>query len=599
MEHNEHVLAPYNQILGTASINVPAYSNTDDGVFHIGRHYMHGIFLGVKWQCVEYARRWLLLRKSCIFKNIRFAADIWESLTYVERVTDGKHFPLKPHPNGSPTLPKIDTFLIYAISTEQPVGHIAVICDVGPNYIRIAEQNNKFHYWNGEYAREIPMIQKDGLYYLEDEDIIYGWMEIEDDNNELKPLDESVINTIHPQYRERLPIGKLERCIIPQKNDSIKSSWLNEDDKAEKYFIEHFSEDFKRANNFSNNLLYYKMNIDFMFTISEASNELHQMFLKATNHVIHNDELLKRFGIPEIFWNRIRHSWNNDQHLTMTGRLDLGFDRNQVKVLEYNADTASTLFECVVIQKKWAEAVELPSNFTSGRRLHSILVGNWKNMKITTRIHLLIDDNKDDMLTALYMQNVLKEANIESKLYIGTDQLFWKDGFIIDNDDERVQFVWKLWKWDSIIHDDHFIEQSDKEKYRNGEHPRIIDILLHDDIKVIEPLWKVITSSKALLPVLWEMYPNHPNLLRSEWNLTDELKEISFVKKLISHRPGDDDSIYQEVWPSENSNEYHPVIGSWIIRENFGGFVVREDQNLINNKNSSVVPCCIVWEEEK
>jgi trypanothione synthetase/amidase len=174
MALNALVFAPFNQILGTASTNVPAYSNTDDERFSIERHYMHGIYMGIKWQCVEYARRWLLLRKSCTFKNVRHAADIWTEITYVERVSDGEHFPLKAHPNGSPTLPKIDSFLIYSRCTEQPVGHIAVICEVGPNYIGIAEQNNKFHYWDGEYARQIPMIYKDGLYYIEDEDPIYG-----------------------------------------------------------------------------------------------------------------------------------------------------------------------------------------------------------------------------------------------------------------------------------------------------------------------------------------------------------------------------------------------------------------------------------------
>ncbi|UJR16808.1 hypothetical protein I4U23_003707 [Adineta vaga] len=616
METNELVRAPFNQILGTAFANVPAYSNTDDGVFHIERHYMHGIFLGVKWQCVEYARRWLLLKKSCVFKSVRFAADIWTQLTYVERITDGKQFPLKPYPNGSPTKPKIDSFLIYSISEEQPVGHIAVICDVGPNYIRIAEQNNKFHYWNGEYAREILMIEKDGLYYLEDEDPMHGWMEIEDDKNELKPLDESVINMIHPQYKQRLPIGKFERRVSPEKTTDIKDSWLDENNSAEKFYIEHFRKHFEQINHSSNHLLYYKINVDFLLTIAETSNELHRMFLEATNRVIQDDDLLTRFGIPKIFWNRIRHSWNHEQNQCMTGRFDLGFDGHQVKVYEYNADTATTLFEGAILQKKWAESVKLPSNFTSSRRLHQILVNNWKHMEITNRVHLLIDDSKDEMLTALYMQNVLKEANIESKLYVGTNQFYWKDETIIDDDGETVEFVWKLWMWDSVLHNEYSTEHS------NGQHPQIGDILLHKQIKIIEPLWKVITNNKALLAVLWQTYPNHPNLLRTEWKLTDELKQLSFVKKPIVGRCSHNitiydakndesiiaetkgnfssyDNIYQEFFLATNYNGHHPVISSWVIREKFGGFVVREDENLITNNHSSVVPCCIVWEEEK
>jgi trypanothione synthetase/amidase len=626
MAVDELVLAPFNHILGTASTNVPAYSNTDDENFIFERHYMHGIFMGIKWQCVEYARRWLLLRKGCVFKNIRHAADIWTNMTHVERVTDGQHFSLKAHPNGSPTLPKPDSFLIYSRSEEQPVGHVAVICDVGPDYVRIAEQNNKFHFWVGEYARQLPVIYKDGLYYIEDEDQMYGWMEIEDDN-QLKPLDELGIDNIHPQYQQPPAAGKLERRTIPGKYDGTKGSWLNKDDPAEKFFMDHYGEDLQQVNNWSENLPYYKINPDFLLNTNAVSNELHQMFLEATNRVINDDELLTRFGIPDVFWNRIRQSWVNDQNRTMIGRFDLAFDGKQIKVFEYNADSASTLFECAILQKKWAEAVSLPSTFTSARRLHGALVKNWKNMKITTLVHLLIDNNDDEMLTALYIQNVMKEAGIESKLYVGTDKLYWKDDTIVDNDGETVKLVWKLWMWDTIFQDyidaakERGSDNDNSTKHLNGQHPRISDILLNDQIKVIEPLWKVITSNRALLPVLWLMYPNHPYLLRSEWNLTDELKHTSFVKKPIVGRcghnvtlygPGGDsvlaattgnfsnrDSIYQELFPLRNYDGYHAIIGSWIIRTSCAGFCAREDQSLIISNNSPLTPCCIIWEEEK
>jgi glutathionylspermidine amidase/synthetase len=117
------------------------------------------------------------------------------------------------------------------------------------------------------------------------------------------------------------------------------------------------------------------------------------------------------------------------------------------------------------------------------------------------------------------------------------------------------------------------------------------------------------------------MYPNHPNLLHSEWNLTDELKRTSFVKKPMVGRyganitlygPGGDsviaattgnfskrDSMYQELSPLKNYDGYHTIVNSWIIRGHYAGFCVREDQNLITTNNSPVTPCCIVWEEEK
>jgi trypanothione synthetase/amidase len=193
-------MVSYNQVLGIASSNVPAYSNGDDDFFSNERHYFHGIVTGYKWQCVEYARRWLLLRKTCTFQSIGAAHDAWNELSHIERVTDGQKFSLIPHPNGSSNLPKKDSFLIYPRCGDLPFGHIAVITEVGRDYIRIAEQNYRFHRWAGNYARQIPMVFRDGRYNMKDYYKINGWMEIVE-NEELQPLDESSLELIRMQRR--------------------------------------------------------------------------------------------------------------------------------------------------------------------------------------------------------------------------------------------------------------------------------------------------------------------------------------------------------------------------------------------------------------
>src|SRR5690349_14972116 len=120
------------------------------------------------------------------------------------------------------------------------------------------------------------------------------------------------------------------------------------------------------------------------------------MFMDATNYVIENDDILKKFCIPEIFWSKIRQSWLNEKDLTMTGRFDLAFDGQQLKCFEYNADSASALFEMAIIQEKWANAVKLDHTFMSGFQLHRLLIKNWKdichNLNIK-RVHLLIDND--------------------------------------------------------------------------------------------------------------------------------------------------------------------------------------------------------------
>jgi glutathionylspermidine synthase len=43
------------------------------------------------------------------------------------------------------------------------------------------------------------------------------------------------------------------------------------------------------------------------------------------------------------------------------------------------------------------------------------------------------------------------------------------------------------------------------------------ELFAHDleDIEMIEPPWKLILGNKAILPLLWEMFPDHENLLPS------------------------------------------------------------------------------------
>jgi trypanothione synthetase/amidase len=615
MLHSRREVVPFNQIQGVTSTNVCAYSNGDDHFYSVERHYYHGIFLGFKWECIEFARRWLLMRKSCIFPNIPHAADMWHQLKTLERVTDGKQFPLILHLNGSFDKPKRDSLLIYPSSSALPFGHVAIICDVVPGFIRVAEQNYEYYNWSDNYSRQIPLIFKNNCYYIEDEHEVYGWMEIENSET-LGPLDETKLELVLKQYQQTNSIGTLERCTVPNRNSHLSFSWLNQNDKAEKLFMQLYGTDLIRTD--TNTLPYYKANQDLLLNIGGISNELHEMFLNATRYVLENDDLLRQFCIPEIFWSKIRHSWLNEKHLTMTGRFDLAFNGKEIKVFEYNADSASALFEMSVIQEKWAKTINFERTFMSGFQLHRILVKNWKKFSSIKRVHILIDEDQEELLTAYYMQKVLKDANIDSKLCIMTNDLYWKDSKIIDNDGYEVELVWKLWMWETIFSNYMQCEKEGKlNKQINGEHPYLCEILLNDRIQIIEPLWKVIPSNKAILPVLWSLYPNHPHLLRSEWNLTDDLKQVPFVKKPIVGRCGqnvtlydvngdsvidetqgkfvDRNCIYQQLFSLTNFDGYYPIIGSWIVHGLFAGFGIREDKKLITDADSPVTACCIVW----
>ncbi|CAF3931766.1 unnamed protein product, partial [Rotaria sp. Silwood1] len=112
---NDKKLAPYNSILGVASSNVAAYSNGNDSYISYEDSYLYGIYMGIKWQCVEYARRWTFLRKSSVFERVIGANDIWNQIYYIEKVLDKEKIPLKKHSNGSPNRPINESYLIYPI----------------------------------------------------------------------------------------------------------------------------------------------------------------------------------------------------------------------------------------------------------------------------------------------------------------------------------------------------------------------------------------------------------------------------------------------------------------------------------------------------
>ena len=615
MLHSRREIAPFKEIQDMTSTNAYGSSNEDNHAISIERHPCHRKSLDFRRRCIEFVRQWLLIHKSCTFSNLPHTPDIWNQLTTLERITDGKQVSLTLNLNGSSQKPKCDSLLIYSCSSKLPYGRIGIIYDVVPGFIRVIEQNYEYKNWLNNNSRRIPLIAKNGCYYIEDEDEIYGWMNIENSEN-LEPFDETKLDLILKQYRQTNHIGTLERFTIPNDNSHLTFSWLDKNDKAEQLFAQQYAHDLIRKD--TNTLPYYQANQNLLFNIGNITNKSHEMFLDATDYVLKDDSLLKHFGIPEIFWTRIRQSWLNEKDLTMTGRFDLAFNGKEIKLFEYNADSSSALFEIAQLQEKWVQKMNLDRTFMSGFQLHRTLIKNWKQFSSIDRVHILIDKDQEELLTAYYMQNVLKEANIDSKLCIMTDDLYWKESKIIDNDGYEVKLVWKLWMWETVF--SNYIqceEEGTVNRKIDNEHPYLCQVLLNDRIKVIEPLWKAIPSNKAILPILWSLHPNHPNLLYSEYELNDRLKQVPFVKKPIVGRCGHNvtlydvngnsvidetkgkfinrNCIYQELFPLKNFDGYYPIIGSWIVRGLFAGFGIREDKKLITDAESPVTACCIVW----
>jgi glutathionylspermidine amidase/synthetase len=171
---------PYGELLGEDKSGVTAYSNCNSKcvVFEPSRH--EGTYTGIKWQCVEYARRWLLVNKGVVYGDVDYAIDIWDKINHYRDVQWDEKVPVANHVNGSETAPREGDLLIYAKVMFGGTGHVAVVTEVdaAKGIVKVAEQNFLNQQWPGNYSREIPLIRKGKQYWLLDGYLV-GWKRAE------------------------------------------------------------------------------------------------------------------------------------------------------------------------------------------------------------------------------------------------------------------------------------------------------------------------------------------------------------------------------------------------------------------------------------
>ena len=176
-------LSKYGEVLGTGLGKVPAYSNCNAGCVVFSPNFFpdkkSGTYTGIKWQCVEYARRWLLINKGVVYGDVDIAADIW-GLDFVTRVKDKTKFKLLSFVNGDTNQPKVGDLLIYA-KAYLKTGHVAVISkiDSKAQLIDVMEQNFKNTKWQGDHARSIPYIIRNKSFWILDPYLL-GWKRVSD-----------------------------------------------------------------------------------------------------------------------------------------------------------------------------------------------------------------------------------------------------------------------------------------------------------------------------------------------------------------------------------------------------------------------------------
>ncbi|WP_259067405.1 glutathionylspermidine synthase family protein [Mucilaginibacter sp. X4EP1] len=342
---------------------------------------------------------------------------------------------------------------------------------------------------------------------------------------------------------------------------------------------------------------YYTFSMQEITKLETVTAELWDMCLQAVQYVIDHN-LFDQFKIPQFIIPHIIESWDNDAP-AIYGRFDLCYDGvGEPKLLEFNADTPTSLFEAAIVQWFWLKDFDEPKDqFNS---LHEKLIAYWKYLKDylynDTLYFTCVKEVLEDFTTTAYLQDCAMQADITTE-FIYIEDIGWDNDnhFFVDLNDQPIKNIFKLYPYEWMVNESF------------GQN------LIIDKLKAIwiEPSWKMILSNKAILPVLWQLFPYHKNLLPAYFtrgNLKDYVKKpllsreganITIVEneKLLANSDGEygeEGFIFQELKKLPDFNGNFPVIGSWVVGQQPAGIGIRESNGLITDNLSRFVPHLIL-----
>jgi glutathionylspermidine synthase len=304
----------------------------------------------------------------------------------------------------------------------------------------------------------------------------------------------------------------------------------------------------------------------------------------------------ERLHIPQWFIPRIEASWKLKEP-DIYGRFDLVYASPQhpPKMLEYNADTPTSLLESSVIQYDWLQA-QFPQGdqFNS---IHTALVQRWQTIAqqalTNYPVHFTyVADQWEDLGNTDYMRATAEQAGL-STIILAIENIGWDERLrqFVDEQNEVIHHLFKLYPWEWLLDDPYGA------------------FLADTAMRIHEPAWKLVLSNKAILPILWELFPGHPNLLPAytspERLMGQYVKKPAFSREganieicqgdpqtlICSGGPYDQkNSIYQALYPLPCFDGNYTVIGSWVIGGKAAGIGIREDKSLITKDTSRFIP---------
>ncbi|MER7213516.1 MULTISPECIES: glutathionylspermidine synthase family protein [Streptosporangium] len=340
---------------------------------------------------------------------------------------------------------------------------------------------------------------------------------------------------------------------------------------------------------------HYVFSMDEVLSLEAQVEELHRMCLHVVEHVVERGRYAD-FAVPEWAGQEIADSWRRgDPHLF--GRFDLRYDgTGPAKLLEYNADTPTSLLESSVVQWFWLR--DRHPGDDQWNSIHERLIDRWRQIAEglpTGPSHFAwtrMDETGEEAMTIAYLQETAEQAGL-STIAVAMEDIGW-DGLnlrFVDMERRVIRSLCKLYPWEWAVADP-FGARAVRQQVSSTW---------------IEPLWKMLLSNKALLAVLWELYPGHPNLLPAYLDGPRDLTSY-IVKPLLGREgagmrivtpgtsvetPGDygaEGHVHQEFQALPLFDGWRPVLGAWVVHDEAAGVGIRETSGLVTDDTSSFVP---------
>ncbi|MDQ8704232.1 glutathionylspermidine synthase family protein [Streptomyces sp. LHD-70] len=353
---------------------------------------------------------------------------------------------------------------------------------------------------------------------------------------------------------------------------------------------------------------YYVFSLPEVEALEEVVEELHAMCLAAAAHIVEQDRFADLGITDPRLASLIAEAWRRKPELpSVYGRFDLRYDgTGPAKMLEYNADTPTSLVEAASPQWFWME--ERFPGADQWNSLHERLVDAWKKQAALLPpgsplyfAHSNGDELGEDLMTVAYLRETAQQAGIDTEA-IAMEDVGWDriSGRFVDEKLRFIRSCFKLYPWEWLATD--------------AFGPQVLDTLDNGggtgSTLWIEPAWKMLLSNKALLAILWELYPGHPNLLPAYLDGPRELAaDGGYVAKPLLGREGagvtvheagaepvlrDEPCCYQELAPLPDFDGNRVVLGAWVVEDEAAGLGIRESSGLITDEYARFLPHVIL-----